>query len=532
MDKRPGKRLNKRLFVSLIICLALAGILVWRLGAGPVLGADEKSSASKEQVSAGPVKDVLKSQLAGSWYPADASQLRAQIGEFFQNAEVEPIDNVIALILPHAGYRYSGQTAAFALKTVGSVYERVVIIGPSHRARMEEMLSVPRVTHYETPLGQIPLDTEFIEKLLKFPMFQNFPYAHQHEHSVQIELPLVQFRQKNFRLVPIVAGDCSPKTVRKVGEILKGLVDERTLVIASSDFVHYGPRYTYVPFKENVAEQIKKLDMGAYEYIAKLDADGFLGYKKKTGATICGSVPIAILLSMLDKSTKANLVKYATSGELTGDFTNSVSYLAVAFAGTWQKSLEVKPQRGDSQLTEQDKQRLLTLARKTLIYAFENRKVPEPSDLGVQISPVMARPRAAFVTLKKDSRLRGCIGDIYPQRPLYKSVITNAINAAFNDRRFSPLQKDECGDVNIELSVLTPPEPVGSPNEIRIGTDGMVIRKNGRSAVYLPQVAPEQGWNLAETLTHLSRKAGLEPDAWKSGASFLVFQADVFGEEK
>ena len=115
---------------------------------------------------------------------------------------------------------------------------------------------------------------------------------------------------------------------------------------------------------------------------------------------------------------------------------------------------------------------------------------------------------------------------------MYKSVITNAINAAFNDRRFSPLQKDECGDVNIELSVLTPPEPVGSPNEIRIGTDGMVIRKNGRSAVYLPQVAPEQGWNLAETLTHLSRKAGLEPDAWKSGASFLVFQADVFGEEK
>ena len=144
----------------------------------------------------------------------------------------------------------------------------------------------------------------------------------------------------------------------------------------------------------------------------------------------------------------------------------------------------------------------------------------------------MRKPRAAFVTLKKHSLLRGCIGDIFPQRPLYRSVIVNAINACFNDRRFKPLTGDECRDITIEISALTTPEPVSSPDEIRIGTDGIVLSKNGRSAVYLPQVAPEQGWDLSQTLTQLSLKAQLPAEAWKEGASFLVFQAEVFGESE
>jgi AmmeMemoRadiSam system protein A len=144
----------------------------------------------------------------------------------------------------------------------------------------------------------------------------------------------------------------------------------------------------------------------------------------------------------------------------------------------------------------------------------------------------MRSPRAAFVTLKKDSQLRGCIGDIFPQRPLYKSVIVNAINAAANDRRFPPVTKAECSDIKIETSALTAPKPVDSYDQIRIGTDGIVLRKDGKSAVYLPQVAPEQGWDLNQTLTNLSRKARLPADAWKKGAGFLVFQAVVFGEER
>ena len=288
----------------------------------------------KTPASAESEKLVLRSELADrGWYPADADALHKQIGDFYKRAEVKPKSDVIALVLPHAGYRFSGQTAAIALKASDKAYKRIVVIGPSHQVNMEQMLSVPRVTHYETPLGQVPLDVEFINELLKFPIFQNVPYAHKYEHSVQIELPLLQYRQKDFKFVPIVAGVCSVDTIKEASDILKGLIDQETLVIASSDFTHYGSNYGYVPFREDVPEKLKELDMGAYEYIAKLDSGGFLEYKQRTGATICGSTPVAILLSMLDKSAKAELMKYTTSGELTGDFANSVSYLSVAFSG-------------------------------------------------------------------------------------------------------------------------------------------------------------------------------------------------------
>lgn len=500
----------------------------------------------KEKQPPSPKKIVSPSSLAGKWYDADAEALSKQIDGFFQKADVKPISNVIALILPHAGYRFSGQIAAGALKAADKKYERIVVIGPSHTAYMEEMLSVPRVTHYETPLGQVPLDVGFINKLLEYPVFRSMPYAHKEEHSVQIELPLLQYNHKDFKLVPIVAGHCSLETIRKAGSILKSLVDEQTLVIASSDFVHYGPRFSYVPFKNNVAEQIKKVDMGAYEHIANLDCEGFLKYKQTTGATICGYVPVAILLSILEKPVKPHLIKYATSGELTGDYKHSVSYLSAAFSGAWPKSQATALKPGNPELSENDKKQLLVLARKTIIHYLQKKHVPEPSELGITISEAMKVPRAAFVTLKKIaflqksaeekpqkvSQLRGCIGDIFPRRPLYKSIIGNAINAAVNDRRFRPVTITECSDIKIEISALTAPKPIASPDEIRIGIDGVVLNKNGRSAVYLPQVAPEQDWDLSQTLTNLSLKAGLAGDAWKKGASFLVFQAVVFGEER
>jgi AmmeMemoRadiSam system protein B/AmmeMemoRadiSam system protein A len=477
-------------------------------------------------------KVVLRSTLTGSWYPADAKTLNEQIEGFFEKAEVEPINNVIALILPHAGYQFSGQTAAFALKTTGKQYKRVIIIGPSHRVPMEEVLSVPRATHYETPLGQIPLDVEFIDKLLKYSIFQNVPQVDEYEHSVQIEVPLLQHTQKDFKLVPIVAGDCSFETIGKAGAILKSLVDEDTLVIASSDFTHFGPNYGYVPFRENIPEQLKQLDMGAYEHIKALDYKGFLEYRRKTGTTICGYIPIAILLSMLERPVEAKLIKYTTSGELTGDYTNSVSYLSVAFSGRWGNSSEIKPEASIHELSKEDKKQLLALARKSLVYFLRNRKAPEASELNVAVSDAMKCQRAAFVTLKEDLQLRGCIGDIFPRQPLYKSVISNAINASVNDRRFLPVTEAECNDITIEISALTPPAPIASPDEIRIGIDGVVLNKNGYSAVFLPQVAPEQGWDVSQMLTQLSLKAGLPADAWKEGASFLVFQADVFGENE
>jgi len=532
MDKQLKKYDGKKILPGfVIVLLCIFAILIWKTRIRKVPALTKEAAVPKKEETVERAKVVLRSQLSErGWYPGDANELSRQIEDFYEKADVKPIEDVIALILPHAGYQFSGQTAVFAMKACDKAYKRIVLIGPSHYLAMEQMLSVPRVTHYETPLGQIPLDVEFINKLLKFDVFQNVPHAHQFEHSVQIELPLLQYCQKNFKLVPIVAGSCSQKTISEVSDILKSLIGRETLVIASSDFTHYGPNYGYVPFKEDIPEQLKKLDMGAYDCIAKLDSEGFLAYKQRTGATICGYVPIAILISMLDKPAKAELMKYATSGELTGDFTNSVSYLSIAFSGKWGNRPEVEPKANNRELTDEDEEELLTLAHKTIVYALRYQKVPEVDELGITVSEAMRNPRAAFVTLKENHQLRGCIGNIFPQGPLYKSVINNAVNAAFNDRRFVPLSAAEVNDITIEISALTVPKPVDSSSEIRVGIDGVVLNKSGHSAVFLPQVAPEQGWDVSQMLTQLSLKAGLPPDAWKEGASFLVFQADVFGE--
>jgi AmmeMemoRadiSam system protein A len=313
---------------------------------------------------------------------------------------------------------------------------------------------------------------------------------------------------------------------------LKSLVDNDTLVVASSDFVHYGSNYGYTPFEENIPEQIKKLDMGAFEYIANLDPKGFLEYKQKTGATICGYIPIAILLTMCEKPAKAELLKYATSGEMMGDFTNSVSYLVVAFSGKWNRENPMEQENQITKLSQTDKEQLLQLARRSLEFYLKAKNPPTVSDVGVEITDAMKREGAAFVTLKKDRMLRGCIGDIMPRGPLYESVIRNAVNAGVNDWRFPPVTGAEVNQLVFEISALSVPEPIASADQIRIGTDGVILRKEGRSAVFLPQVAPEQGWDVNQMLSHLSVKAGLSADAWKQDTQFLVFQADVFSEHE
>ncbi len=237
---------------------------------------------------------------------------------------------------------------------------------------------------------------------------------------------------------------------------------------------------------------------------------------------------------MLDPSTKVHLVDYTTSGKVTSDYTNSVSYFSVAFTGTWSGSpaaSQAAQLPAQASLSEADKRQLLTLARKTLSAYLQNAKPPSVADLGVQVSSAMKVNRAAFVTLKKQGDLRGCIGDVLPRQPLYQSVIENAIHAAVNDPRFRPVSQSEVAGLTIEISALTVPQPVQSTDQIRLGTDGIILSKAGSRALFLPQVAPEQGWTIQQTLTELSRKAGLPPDAWREGASFQVFQAEVFGEQ-
>jgi len=477
-------------------------------------------------------KVVQPNALVGKWYPAQGGTLRSQVVQMFDNADLLPDEQICAVILPHAGYEYSGQTAACGVKAVGGKYERVIIIGPSHYVNMPETLSVPDVTHYVTPNGEVPLDVEFIKQLKKNKIFKTVPDAHQREHSVQIHLPLLQYWVREFKLVPIVTGSCSLETIKKAAKAIGSLADEHTLIIASSDFTHYGPNYGYVPFKENVPKKIEQLDMAAYRHIAALDAKGFVEYREKTGATICGYVPVAIVISMQNAAVKGKLLKYATSGSIAGDYTNSVSYLAVAFQDNRRATKGIKREEPVIKLTAKEKKALLKLARESLTYYLDNNKIPTAKNLNFKPSSAMKKIGAAFVTLKIGDSLRGCIGDLVPEGPLYESVIENVVNAAVNDWRFMPVAKEELQSIYIEISALSEPTRVPTYNDIRIGIDGVIYKNQGKSAVFLPQVARENNWNREIMLKNLALKAGLHARAWKEGGQFYIFQALVFSEEQ
>ncbi len=209
----------------------------------------------------------LRSSLAGTWYPGDADSLRGQVKTCFDRADSsEKRPDLIALIEPHAGYAYSGPSAAKGMALIARPYSRVIVIGPSHHVALREGLIVPRARSFQTPLGKIPIDEAIVDRLLQQPLFRDMAAAFEGENSVEIELPLLQFhlaQYGQFKLVPILAGQCSAETVSKAAAILRTCVDPNTLVVASSDFTHYGPNYEYVPFKDNVSQRLKDLDMGA-----------------------------------------------------------------------------------------------------------------------------------------------------------------------------------------------------------------------------------------------------------------------------
>ncbi|HIE10097.1 MAG TPA: AmmeMemoRadiSam system protein B [Kiritimatiellae bacterium] len=277
-------------------------------------------------------RKVLVSRLAGSWYPGDAATLRRRLEEFFSRTEDQHLGKVRALVLPHAGYRYSGQTAAWGVRQVaGRKWKRVVILGPSHRFALPGRVSVPDATHYATPLGEIPLDRECIAALGKSAVVVCRPEVHRVEHSVQIELPLLQHALGEFALVPIVVGQLDLADIGRVADAIRPLVDEETLLIASSDFTHYGPNYGFVPFRDRIPERLEEFARNAFEAIRSMRPAALLEHVAGTGDTICGRYAVGILLALLDGGYQAHWVHFDTSGRITGDYRNSVSYLAVAF---------------------------------------------------------------------------------------------------------------------------------------------------------------------------------------------------------
>ena len=476
---------------------------------------------------------VLDSTIAGSWYPGTAAGLDSVLGRCFASVTMREDGSVPdVLVLPHAGYSYSAQTAAYAVKrAIGAKYARIVVLAPSHRAFISEGLVAPESDAVSTPYGQIQIDTDAIETVAHAINVSRSDGIHANEHSTQIQYPILQYALGDFRIVPFIVGSPDYSGILRTAAALKSIMDDGTLLVVSSDFTHYGDDFDYAPFSNEIRENVRKMDFAAFDKIRAKDLDGFLDFVHNTAATICGRVPIAVMMAMLPDSAQLEMTHYETSSDDSGDYSRFVCYMSIAGRAGWGNA---EQSAASDCLTSDEKRRLLKFARASIKHTLETCKILPDDHFAGEVSQNMRREMGCFVTLnmRNGGGLRGCIGEIEAHRPLFRAVTAMAVHSAFGDTRFHELRKDEFDKIEIEISALTPARPVKSWRDIVIGKHGMIVAKRGRSAVFLPQVAPEQGWTLEETLTHLCLKAGLRPEDWREGAEFTVFEAIVFGESQ
>ena len=477
-------------------------------------------------------QNVREPAVAGRFYPDSEAELSKKINNYLDKALIESLPGKpVAIISPHAGYQYSGAVAAYGYKAIKDYkYKKVIVLAPSHYSRYRGA-SILDVDAYKTPLGLVKLNQGICSNLVNNPPFiGTFKNAHKREHSLETQLPFLQtVLGDDFELIPLLISRLNNEEVDFIADKLRPLIDEDTLVVVSSDFTHYGHGYDYVPFKKDVEARLKRLDHGAFERILALDLDGFFRYKGATGITACGFMPISVMMKILPSNVQGKVLKYDTSGSILGNFESSVSYASIVFT----RDNEPPDIIGDSTgLSHDEKLTLLEVARDTLECCAKGKK-PELDSEEYTLSQTLKEKRGVFVTLNKNGHLRGCIGHILPSEQLFNAVIDNTINSSMNDGRFKPVSEDELSDIEIDISVLSPIKKISGAEKFIIGKHGILIHLEGMRAVFLPQVATEQGWDREETLAHLCNKAGLPSYAWKDEEmEFFVFTAEVFHEDK
>jgi AmmeMemoRadiSam system protein B len=276
---------------------------------------------------------MRKAAVAGTFFSGDPTELRNEIRGYLENAGPErPPGELLGIVSPHAGYRYSGQAAAYGFKLVEpEKVRRVIILAPTHTYAFQGV-SIAGASAYETPLGRVPMDEDACGHLVRQPHFDAIPDVHRREHSLEVQLPFLQVCLKEgFRIVPMVIGHLNRGEHRDIAETIRAVIRTGGLVLASSDFTHQGPRFGYAPYNSDVKDRIRQLDMGAIEGVLHRDSDRFLDYVQETGATICGAHPIAVLLELLPEDARGKLLAYYTSGDITGDDSESVSYASIVF---------------------------------------------------------------------------------------------------------------------------------------------------------------------------------------------------------
>jgi len=468
---------------------------------------------------------VRKPIWAGLFYEADPVALGQSIDQFTRkaqetNSQIPKNKRLRALVLPHAGYIYSGWTAAHAARVLSeNPFSKIILLGPDHRIGLKSA-AISDTTAYETPLGKINLHKDSAKLRLQPDLFQSLPISQDKEHSLEVILPFLQHYLHDFQLVPIVVGQAN---VSRISNALDSIIDRHTLLVVSSDLSHY------LPYTEAVVRDNETIDE-----IVNLKPDKLV----KTDNRACGKIPLLILSEIAQRHHwQPLLLHYSNSGDTAGDRSRVVGYAAIAF---WEDLSMQDKDNTRTQFSEEQGQVLVKLARKTITDKLEVdttgavsrdlRSDLEDDDFKVQ--------RGTFVTLKIKGQLRGCIGSLSSTQTVLEGVKRNALNAAFHDPRFAPLSKEELARTEIEVSILTEPQPLVFRDgqdlikKLRPHVHGLIIRKGLAGATFLPQVW-EQLPRPEAFLSRLCMKAGLPPQAWEnSEMEVLTYQVQYFEENQ
>ncbi|WP_163716692.1 AmmeMemoRadiSam system protein B [Mangrovibacterium lignilyticum] len=467
--------------------------------------------------------------VAGSFYSSDPLELKAQLSEFFQEAESGTANqHVAALIAPHAGYVFSGKVAASAYAQLNKEqsYDRVFLLGTSHHVYLKGA-SIYNHGNYKTPLGKVEVDLDLANELIgKYPFFEYVPEAHTQEHSLEVQLPFLQYRlHKHFKIIPIIIGTQSAATCKEIAEALKPYFTSRNLFVISSDFSHY-PDY----------EGARNADHDTGAAIASNSPEAFLKALKDNeskripglATSACGWSSILTLLNLSSEVSgmKVKDVRYQNSGDSRyGDKQRVVGYHAFAFNRSGE-SVE-----GDEiSLSDEEKISLLRLARQSIESHLIDGSDPKVDE--AELPQSLKIRCGAFVTLRKKGKLRGCVGHLQPDNPLYQIVPEMAWAAAFWDSRFDPVGWNELDDIDIEISVLTPLKRIHSIEEFELGKHGIYMVKGKYRGTLLPQVAESTHWSKNEFLEHCAAdKAGIGKNGWQN-ADLYTYRAFVFSEQE
>lgn len=457
---------------------------------------------------------------ANRFYTGDAKELENEVDSLLMRHNSSQVyDNLAALIVPHAGYYFSGNVAASAYMTINTKkrYKRIFLLGPSHHEWLNGASVNTEADYYATPLGNVKVDHETAIELTKADsIFTYHRSAHAQEHCLEVQLPFLQRRLGDVPpIVPIIISTNDYYKLKRMADVLRLYFTDDNLFIISSDFSHYP---SYEDACEVDAQTGKAIKTGNVdEFIAAIEANANSG-KRNLATSACGEFAIVTLMLMMDGQYDVKHLMYQNSGDIDNyDHSRVVGYHSFAI---------LRRENTGFTLSDDEKETLKGIAFQSIKDSLDGKPIAQPI-FNPQFS-IFNLKCGAFVSLHKYGRLRGCIGHFGEDYPLHEIVAKMAYAAAFEDPRFMPVTSDELADIDIEISVLTPMRRIRSIDEFQLHRHGIYIKKGFRSGTFLPQVADEVNWTKEEFLGHCAQdKAGIGWDGWRD-AELYVYEAIVF----